>query len=341
VSGRLVLAVDGGNSKTHVAIAREDGAPLAVVRGPLSSPHMVGLEATLQVFEDLVGEAAGRAGIARDGAPIAARGEFLVAGADLPEEELALQEAVHARGWAAEATVVNDTFAVLRAGTERGWGVAVVCGAGINCVGVGPDGRQVRFPALGTITGDWGGGYDLGLGALWAACRSEDGRGPGTTLASAVPAHFGRGGASDVGLAVHRGEIPRWRLAELARVVLAQAEDDSVAAGIVDGLTREIAGWVRVTLERIGAGAGPVDVVLGGGMMRGGGPALLQRVQEQIAAVAPQAEIVLAPQPIVGAALLGLDALGAGAPQRARLRRELAAAAADADAGADGNAANG
>ena len=54
--------------------------------------------------------------------------------------------------------VDNDTFAVLRAGTERGWGVAVVCGAGINCVGVSPDGRHARFPALGTITGDWGGG---------------------------------------------------------------------------------------------------------------------------------------------------------------------------------------
>ena len=76
----------------------------------------------------------------------------------------------------------NDTFAVLRAGTAHGWGVAVVCGAGINCVGVARDGRQVRFPALGSITGDWGGGYDVGLAAVSAAARSEDGRGPRTSL---------------------------------------------------------------------------------------------------------------------------------------------------------------
>src|SRR4029450_9447045 len=106
--------------------------------------------------------------------------------------------------------------AVLRAGTERGWGVAVVCGAGINCVGVAPDGRQVRFPALGgitgdwgggdglppagshvrvpalgEITGDWGGGYDVGMAAVSAAARSEDGRGPRTRLERGVPAPFG------------------------------------------------------------------------------------------------------------------------------------------------------
>ena len=75
--------------------------------------------------------------------------------------------------------VGNDTLAVLRAGTERGWGVAVVCGAGINCVGVAPDGRSVRFPALGRITGDWGGGYDVGLEALYVAARGEDGRARG------------------------------------------------------------------------------------------------------------------------------------------------------------------
>ena len=72
-----------------------------------------------------------------------------------------------------------------------GWGVAVVCGAGINCVGVAPDGRHARFPALGWVTGDWGGGHDVGIAAVSAAARSEDGRGPKTTLEEVVPAHFG------------------------------------------------------------------------------------------------------------------------------------------------------
>ena len=141
------------------------------------------------LLEGLLDEAAAAAGL--DGARPLQVAQLFLAGVDFPAEEDAVHAAVAARGWADHVEVGNDTFAVLRAGTERGWGVAVVCGAGINCVGVAPDGRRVRFPALGAITGDWGGGYDVGLAALFAAARSEDGRGPRTSLERAVPAHFG------------------------------------------------------------------------------------------------------------------------------------------------------
>ena len=142
--------------------------------------------------------------------------------------------------------VGNDTLAVLRAGTERGWGVAIVCGAGINCVGVAPDGRQVRFPALGRITGDWGGGYDVGLEALWVAARSEDGRGPRTSLEQRGPAPLRRS-TRPLALAeeIHAGRIAQRRMIELAPVVFAEAADDAVAAGIVHQLAAEIVALAR------------------------------------------------------------------------------------------------
>src|SRR5256886_16912104 len=102
-----------------------------------------------------------------------------------------MRAAATSRRLASRISVGNDTFAVLRAGTERGWGVGVVCGAGINCLGVAPDGRQARFPALGWSTGVWGGGYDVGLSAVSAAARSEDGRGGKTGLERAVQLLFG------------------------------------------------------------------------------------------------------------------------------------------------------
>src|SRR5262249_56204126 len=112
------------------------------------------------------------------------------ANADLPEEEEALTAALRAQGWSETTEVVNDTFAVLRAGLvtpdgagpypgggpgERRWGVAVTCGAGINCVGVAPDGRKTGFLALGEITGDWGGGAGLGRGAQRCPIRAQAG----------------------------------------------------------------------------------------------------------------------------------------------------------------------
>ncbi|MFC7586672.1 hypothetical protein ACFQYP_25240 [Nonomuraea antimicrobica] len=35
---------------------------------------------------------------------------------------------------------------------------------------------MARFPALGRISGDWGGGQGLAEEALWHAIRAEDGR---------------------------------------------------------------------------------------------------------------------------------------------------------------------
>ena len=231
---KRALAVDGGNSKTDVVLIAADGQVLGFARGRASSPHNVGIEGAVTVVADLIQQATGESPAAR----VADLAELLMAGVDFPAEEEELRQAVVERGWADEVVVANDTFAVLRAGTERGWGVAVVCGAGINCVGVAPDGRQARFLALGPTTGDWGGGFDVGLAATSAAARSEDGRGPRTSLEHPVPAHFDLEKPSTLAEEIHRGTIPMWRLAELPPVVFAAAADDAVAAEIVDRLAR-------------------------------------------------------------------------------------------------------
>ena len=324
MSAPLVLAIDGGNSKTDLALVRADGELLALVRGPLSSPHHIGLAGALQVIDDMLLEAISDAGIDNGAGPVADVGQLLLAGVDFPSEVDEMQKAAAARGFARKVTVGNDTLAVLRAGTEDGWGVAVVCGAGINCVGVAPDRRQARFPALGWTTGDWGGGYDVGLAATIAAARSEDGRGEKTTLERAVPAHFGLETPMQLAEAVHAGRIEQRRVIELAPVVFAEAERDPEAAAIVDRLAEEVVTMIRVILERLELTQEPVPVALGGGLMQSGDERLIGAVKAGLARVAPAVSVhVTSSPPIVGAALLGLDELDAGAGAQERLRREL------------------
>ncbi len=246
-----LLAVDGGATKTDLALVSADGALLALERGPLSSPHYLGLEGSLDVLAELLDRAASGAGLPTDDGPVTEVGQLLIAGLDLPSEVEDFHAAVGARGWSTRTIVDNDTFAILRAGTEQGWGVAVVCGTGINCVGVAPDGRHARFPALGAITGDWGGGYDVGLAAVSAAARSEDGRGQKTALEQAVPAHFGLATPTELAEAIHHGRIPQKRLGELPRAVFAEAGRDEVAAAIVQRLADEVVALARVALERL------------------------------------------------------------------------------------------
>jgi N-acetylglucosamine kinase-like BadF-type ATPase len=316
----MILAVDGGNSKTDVALVADDGSVLAHARGPLSSPHHLGLGGCLDVLQRLVDEA----GLDGRRAEVA---QVLLAGVDFPEEEEELHAALDNRGWAAVTHVGNDTFAVLRAGTERGWGVAITCGAGINGIGVAPDGRQVRFPALGPITGDWGGGHDVGLAGLSAAARSEDGRGPKTRLERLVPAHFDEDSPLAVAHGIHVGRIPERRLLELAPIVLRAAAGDAVAASICNRLVDEIVALARASVTRLGLVDEYVDVVVGGGLMRGASSELLGRIEAGLRRVGPQ--LVLrrtSATTIVGAALLGLDAVGAGPEAQARVRKELSAA---------------
>ncbi len=328
MSSRVVLAVDGGNSKTDVALVREDGALLAVSKGPLSSPHHLGLTEAVALLGRLFEEAAEQM---PSGTRSVAVAEVFLAGVDFPAEEEALRAALAAKSWAEHVEVGNDTLAVLRAGTERGWGVAVVCGAGINCVGVAPDGQQLRFPALGSITGDWGGGYDVGLEALSAAARSEDGRGPVTSLERAVPAHFGLESPRQLAEQIHLGRVAQRRVIELAPVVFAEADRDEVAATIVARLADEVVTLARVALTRLGLERQPVEVLLGGGLLRARDPRLEAAIVAGLAEVGASIVVHTTDSPpVVGAALLGLDWLGADDVARERARAELTAAV-DAD----------
>jgi N-acetylglucosamine kinase-like BadF-type ATPase len=201
--------------------------------------------------------------------------------------------------------------------------VAVVCGAGINCLGLGPDGQEARFPALGDITGDWGGGQDIGLAAVWAAARSEDGRGPKTSLETLVPAHFGVAAPLDLAQAVHAGAIARRRFIELAPIVLAASADDDVAAQIVRRLADEVVALVRVALERIAPVPEPPDVVLGGGVLQARNELLLGAIDAGLERVdVPHSLVVVDAPPVVGAALRALDALGADSSAQERLRSD-------------------
>jgi len=326
VTTRVVLAVDGGNFKTDLALVRADGSALALVRGPQSSPHHLGVDGCVRVLEELLATAVRVADLPNGRGPVADVAQLLLAGVDFPSEEEEVQAAVNDRRLAKRVSVGNDTYAVLRAGTERGWGVAIVCGSGINCLGVAPDGRQTRFPALGEITGDWGGGHDVGLAGVSAAARSEDGRGPRTSLEQAVPAHFGLDTPTELAEAIHRGRIAMSRVTEVAPVVVAESGSDAVAGAIMDRLADEIAALVRVALVRLSLTNEPAQVLLGGGLIDAADGALVDAVARRTAEIAPAATVTsTSSPPIVGAALLGLDELGSDEAARERLRSELGA----------------
>ncbi len=317
----VIVAVDGGNSKTDVLILHTDGTVLASVRGGGSSPHQLGLGAAIDVVEVLVDRAWQEAGLpSRNGAKAGIAAVFM-AGADLPAEERALADAVSARGWAEQSYVANDVYAVLWAATGSGHGVAVTVGAGVNCVGAAPSGRRAWFPALGDITGDWGGGPDIGMAALGAGVRSEDGRGRATTLAGAVAAYFGYPSALEVAVAIHQGGLSVARLIELPPIVVSAAEaGDAEALAIMRHQGAEVTRLAVAALHQLEMEDSPVQVVLGGSVLASSRSILLDFIADSIRAEAPRAETSLCTiRPVVGAAMAGLSMAGANGSAQSRL----------------------
>jgi N-acetylglucosamine kinase-like BadF-type ATPase len=313
-----ILAVDGGASKVDVVLIDVQGHVRAAVRRRGRFNFGLGSNGSL--------DGLARAVKAATSTVVPALGVFCLAGADIPIDDRRIAAQVEGQGWTKKTVIRNDTFAVLRAGTERKWGVAVVCGTGMNCAGVGPDGQSVRFPSFGELSGDraHGGGW-LGRSALGAAIRARDGRGPRTLLEASVPAYFGMSRPAAVMEAVYVGRLAGGRLSELAPVAFkAAAAGDGVAQGLIDEMEEEIVVTANAAIRRLHLTRRDVHVVLGGGVLRAMDAHAIARIASGITKVAPDAVIrQLDAPPVVGAALIGLDEIHAPAVAAEHVREAL------------------
>lgn len=252
--GDVVLAVDGGGSKTDVVAIALDGSIVGHARGPGSNPQSRGWAVAGPILDDVRGRVVQHLGDRR----ILTTHVYL-AGLDLEDELVAAGAALER--WSddggAPDVLDNDLFALLRAGTLSPDAAAVVCGTGINAVAVRADGETARFPAIGDISGDWGGGAYLGNRALWHAARAEDGRGPATALQVAVPSALGLRSVREVTESIHFGRLNLGVFNRLCPVLFETAGNgDAVARSVVERQAEEIVLLASVALGRLGLGGG-------------------------------------------------------------------------------------
>ena len=323
-----VIAVDVGNSKTDVAIVARDGAVLAARRGPTVSHQQVGATGAAEGLGRLVTDALASAGLDPGHRPVAELVACSAAGADFDADARIIARGIRAQSLAPDEIVTNDCDAGLRAGTSRTWGVGVICGSGMNCLGRNQRGHEARFAALGELSGDWGGGSAIGQAGLAAAVRAWDGRGPSTLLSKTVPAHFGVANPASLTLALYRERIPWSRHREISPLVFAAAASgDAVAREVIDRQADEIVAWATAAIRRVRLQRLDPDVVLAGGVFRTEDAPFYARIEAGVRAVAPAARLVrLGVPPVVGAALIGLDRQWGGTTPEgveARLRAQL------------------
>lgn len=312
MSGRYVVGIDAGGSKTHALIADLEGR---VVGGGESGPgnwEGVGLDGAFDAYARAIDAALRMAGINRT--DICAAG-YALAGLDWESDVARLESVIRRLDLPGPYTLVNDAFGALRAGSTDGCGVAVIAGTGSTVAGRNRRGATFRTFGLGMHWGDFHGA----AGLVWEATRAIGhawiGRGPATALSDAFVRAYGAVDVPDLVERVSRGAAPPPN-GRLARLVFTVADaGDEVACRIVRQAGEELGLTAAAVVRKLALEHESFDLVLAGGVFRARNRLLIDALTEQVRRCAPMARVVrLEAPPVAGSLLLAFDAAGVPTP---------------------------
>jgi N-acetylglucosamine kinase-like BadF-type ATPase len=300
VMTEVVLAVDGGNTKTLASVVSDAGDVLALTRGGQSDIYGArSVEIAVTELTRTVEEALRTAGVRAEEVCFSV---FSLAGADWPEDHEVLESELSDRLGLGRLIVVNDAIGGLRTGAPTWEGISVICGT-FNAIGARH--RDGRVFHLG-FWPDRTGAFDLSTEALKAVYRAGLGLGPQTQLTEPALTLYGRSDPLDLlHYFTRRGHPGVETLMRMTPVLLEVADGgDEVAATIVHGAGRVMGDEARVAAERVGLGLDGTRVVLAGGVFNHPSKALEESVMARLpGAVAVRNGL----PPIVGVTQLALD----------------------------------
>ncbi len=272
---QLLLAVDGGGTKTQAVVADLEGHVLGRGLGLSSNLQSVSLEQFGQALTaaiegalmPVLGPSARHEGPSWRGAHVAAA-VFGLAGVDGPADEARVSKWARDMAISPSLLVVNDAELILGGGTPDGWGVALISGTGSICLGRSAEGRAARVGGWGPLIGDEGSGYALARAGLRLATQTADGRAAAPSLLKEALRHFAVTDADTLMRKVHAPEVTPADVAGFAAPILDLAtRGDAAAKALVEEAAQDLVTQVRTVARRLGLKQPPL--ALGGGLLRG------------------------------------------------------------------------
>ncbi len=279
----LFLGVDGGGTQTRALLTDAEGQELARAEGPATLIDQADPRATIGVLTHVCRQAMGNAG-ATPPADVLWAG---IAGAGNDPAQSLVRNAFQEAGIARAVHVGTDAKCAFHDAFGAEAGILLISGTGSSALGRGTDGTWVRVGGWGDLVGDEGSGYAMGMAALRALVRGEDGRSMETRLRDPIL----------TALEVDRPEdLIAWiatsnkaEVAALVPIVCREAEaGDAVATTIVENAVEDLAAHVLTVVKRLGPWPGRPAVALVGGLIDEDGP-LRQRVSVAIGGMLCQA----------------------------------------------------
>ncbi|MFB9326775.1 N-acetylglucosamine kinase [Paenibacillus aurantiacus] len=304
---KYYLGVDAGGSKTYTLIVDEQGA--IVGKGAAGNGnHQISYDEAKANITASVEAALAEAGLAREDIEYA---YFGLAGADRETDYKILRPLIAGLGFP-KHDINCDTVIALRAGTDRPYGVVLICGSGTNSAGQNPAGQFYQCGGFSYLFGDFAGGGTLAKEAFRAVIRAWDGREEPTSLTGPLLARLGYESVQamfDDYLDHDKCYVPL----DVAKLVFdAALAGDAVAQRLLNMQGDELGKAAAAVINRLGMQEDEFDVVLAGSIVtRGQGPYVIDPIRSYVNGAAPKAKVVkLATEPVVGAVWLAIEASG-------------------------------
>jgi N-acetylglucosamine kinase-like BadF-type ATPase len=315
---RFYLGVDAGGTKTHALIADQTGRIHGAGRAGTGNWESVGLDGAARSLAQALDGALSSAGLRK--ADLCAAG-YGLAGMDWPSDEPRLQPVLQGLELPGPHVLVNDAYVALRAGSDAGYGIAVISGTGVTIVGHNRAGEHFRTFALGGEWGDFGAASDLVALATRAVAYAHTGRGPATLLTAHLLEHYQVRDTLELVERITRGQLapPNGRLAPL--VFATAAGGDAVARAVLIEAGQELGRNAVAIVRKLKLLDQPFDLVLAGGTFRDPFPLFRDALIELVRASAPLVQpTTLLAAPAIGGALLAMDATGVAIDTQVRQR---------------------
>jgi len=297
------LAIDQGGTKTVAIVFDDEGHILGKGASAGACHFFDGMPKAMAAVETAAKSALAEAGLATRDIHAVSAG---LAGANWPEEIVALESSLRTLLSVDNVKVYNDCLIAMRGGTAKTRCAVICAGTGLNAAVRFDDG--IPFVYNNYIEDLDQGAKGLGARALRAVFLSEIGVLPPTILTEIALRFFEIHQIDKLLLAYQRQQLQK-PIQDLSPLLFEAAEQhDQVAQEIISQFGISISRYPVGAIQKHGSQNAEMDIVLSGGLFKARGASLIQTITNEICRVAPNAKIIEAAyEPVVGAMLLVLD----------------------------------
>jgi len=251
-----ILGVDGGGTKTMIAVADLDGK--IIIEKSIGSINFksIGVEGAAKNF--ISGITPVIKELENNGSrPYFKSSYFGLAGLNTSYDKvvcvkIVLNNSISSYLNLQKAVLCNDTVIGLAAGSMNKNKVIIICGTGSNCYGINEEENEAKANGWDYILGDEGSGISMGIKTLRALMQAYDGRGDETLLTGTVFECLNINSIDELNRWTYDETFSKDRFASLSLPLCTTAEmGDKVAIRILKEEAEEVIKNVSAVVKRL------------------------------------------------------------------------------------------